>query len=128
MAQLRLGSTSGFWQFVGENDDDGMRSNWVPHNDKGKPVAVSQKANGYWSFHLPGSGKGVYFHRQLFEDLRSAGPLPSTHEVHHKDFDRNDNMTENLELLTKKRHRQLTAEYKRSLQETAQYQQRKRKR
>ena len=104
MAQLRLGSTSGFWQFVGVNNDDGMRSDWIPLNKKGKPLAVSQKANGYWSFHKPGSGKGVYFHRQLFQDLRAAGPLPSTHEVHHKYFDKINNMAGNLELLTKIRH------------------------
>jgi hypothetical protein len=113
VAMIRISGSSGYWFEVGHNmDGEDMISDWVPCSASGQCLHIHRK-NGYYCFHLPHNGKSVYFHRQLYKDVKFQDIIPKTHEIHHKNFQKNDNRTENLEMMTKKRHRRLTALYNR---------------
>ena len=91
------GSVGGFWVHVGSNEVDEMSSDYVPCNQEGVPICVSKSRNGYWNFHLPGKRKTVSCHRQLRQDLHNGTKLTRKEEVNHKDQDRNNNRSQNLE-------------------------------
>ena len=112
---IRISGGDGLWLDVGFNrDGDDMVAEYVPCDITGRCLALHKK-KGYYCFHLPGNGKSVRFHRQLYKDVVLGGEIPATHEVHHRNFRKNDNRLDNLELMTKKRHRQLTAAFRRRL-------------
>ena len=102
----------GFWLHVGFNrDGDNMIAEYVPCDITGRCLALHKKKEGYYCFHMPGNGKTVRFHRQLYKDVVLRGEIAATYEVHHRNFKKNDNRLCNLELMTKKRHRQFTAAF-----------------
>ena len=110
---IRISGSQGVWLDVGFNrDGDDMVTEYVPCDMFGRCVALHKK-KGYYCFHLPGIGKTVRFHRQLYKDVVLGGDIPDTHEVHHRKFKKNDNRLCNLELMTKRRHRQITAAFRR---------------
>ena len=91
------GSIGGFWVHVAANQIDEMISDYVPCNQEGQPICVSQGKNGYWNFHLPGKRTIVSFHRQLWRDLNGGTRLPRQEEINHKDRNRNNNRSQNLD-------------------------------
>ena len=103
------GSNGHYWVHVGHNIDGNepfMRSDWVPCNKFGQPVAITRLQNQYWIFHLPGSHKTVYFHRQIMIDVsRDGAALAGDVEIHHKNGDINDNKIVNLSVIGKRAHR-----------------------
>lgn len=60
--------------------------------------------NGYYRH----NGLRKYMHRYVWEYYN--GKIPSGYEIHHIDFDRNNNDISNLQLLTKKEHKKLHAD------------------
>ena len=113
---IKISGGEGFWLDVGFNcDGDDMIAEYVPCDMNGICLPIHKKKEGYYCFHLPGNGKTVRFHRQLYKDVIIRGEIPQTHELHHRNFKKNDNRLRNLEIMTKKRHRQLTAAFRRRL-------------
>ena len=111
-AVVPISGSNGHWVHVGHNidgDEPFMRSDWVPCNKFGQPVATTRLQNQYWTFRLPGSHKTVYFHRQVMIDVsRGGAALPRDVEIHHKNHDINDNKIANLSVIGKRAHRILT--------------------
>ena len=109
---IRMSGGDGIWLDLGFNrDGDNMIAEYVPCDLTGRCLALHKKKEGYYCFHLRGNGKTVRFHRQLYKDVVLQGEIADTYEVHHRNFKKNDNRVCNLELMTKKRHCQLTAAF-----------------
>ena len=84
---IRISGGEGFWLDVGFNrDGDDMKAEYVPCDVIGRCLALHEKKDGYYCFHLPGNGKTVRFHRQLYEDVVWRGEILETLDVHHRNF------------------------------------------
>jgi hypothetical protein len=67
---IKMSGGDGFWLHVGFNrDGDNMIAEYVPCDITGRCLALHKKKEGYYCFHMPGNGKTVRFHRQLYKDV-----------------------------------------------------------
>ena len=71
-----------------------------------------QSFNGI-TYHRSKKGYYINMNRKLHRDVWAFhnGTIPPKHDVHHKDFNKNNNQIWNLECLTRSEHRQLHAEH-----------------
>lgn len=75
------------------------------HRDgKKKKLILSRKPNGYLKFNAYGFGVSKTFHAHRFVWVFFNGFIPGNRQVHHRDFDRQNNSISNLELATPKQN------------------------
>jgi hypothetical protein len=63
----------------------------------GRCIPLHQLPNGRWKFHLPKTGRIVFFSKQLYEDLVEHAYIPpNSWDVHHRDDHIENNLVDNL--------------------------------
>lgn len=73
----------------------------------GEMVPFRKKANGYW-YNNSWKGTTVYLHREKVKlELDLTEEQMEGLDVHHKDFNKDNNNIENLQLMSKEKHNQL---------------------
>ena len=67
------------------------------------PEFISKKLRGDGYKYVTKSGKLILVHRLIWEE--QFGTIPEGIDIHHKDGNKQNNKIENLELLTRKEHK-----------------------